>query len=83
MAEKTTPIKRLWDLIYIEKREITSIYFYAILSGLVQLSVPLGVQAIIGFVLGASMVTSICFDYSGCTWRADGRYNANEPNEDY
>jgi ABC-type bacteriocin/lantibiotic exporter with double-glycine peptidase domain len=29
------------------------------LSGLVQLSVPIGVQAIIGFVLGASMVTSI------------------------
>ncbi len=59
MAEKTTPTKRLWDLIYIEKKEITSIYFYAILSGLVQLSVPIGVQAIIGFVLGASMVTSI------------------------
>lgn len=59
MAEKTNPIKRLWDLIYIEKKEITSIYFYAILSGLVQLSVPIGVQAIIGFVLGASMVTSI------------------------
>lgn len=59
MTEKTTPTKRLWDLIYIEKKEITSIYFYAILSGLVQLSVPIGVQAIIGFVLGASMVTSI------------------------
>jgi ABC-type bacteriocin/lantibiotic exporter with double-glycine peptidase domain len=59
MAEKISPTKRLWDLIYIEKKEITSIYFYAILSGLVQLSVPIGVQAIIGFVLGASMVTSI------------------------
>lgn len=59
MAEKTSPIKRLWELIYIEKKEITSIYFYAILSGLLQLSVPIGVQAIIGFVLGASMVTSI------------------------
>ena len=61
MAEKTNPLKRLWNLIYIEKKEITSIYFYAILSGLVQLSVPIGVQAIIGFVLGASMVTSIYF----------------------
>jgi ABC-type bacteriocin/lantibiotic exporter with double-glycine peptidase domain len=29
------------------------------LSGLVNLSLPLGIQAIIGFVLGASMVTSI------------------------
>ena len=59
MVEKTSPIARLWDLIIVEKKEIVSIYFYAILSGLLQLSVPLGVQAIIGFVLGASMVTSI------------------------
>ena len=33
--------------------------FFAILSGLIQLSVPLGIQSIIGFVLGAAMVTSI------------------------
>ncbi|MBX7226192.1 MAG: ATP-binding cassette domain-containing protein [Chitinophagales bacterium] len=43
----------------LEKSEIVSIYFYAILSGLVQLSVPIGIQSIIGFVLGATMVTSI------------------------
>jgi ATP-binding cassette subfamily B protein len=59
MTEKISPVKRLWDLITLEKKEIISVYFYAILSGLVQLSVPIGVQAIIGFVLGASMVTSI------------------------
>ena len=53
------PLKRLWQLIILEKQEIISVYFYAVLSGLVQLSVPVGVQAIIGFVLGASMVTSI------------------------
>ena len=53
------PLKRLWQLIVLEKQEIISVYFYAVLSGLVQLSVPIGVQAIIGFVLGASMVTSI------------------------
>jgi ATP-binding cassette subfamily B protein len=55
----TKPFSRLFQLIQSEKKEISSIYFYAILSGLVQLSVPLGIQAIIGFVLGASMVTSI------------------------
>ena len=53
------PINRLWQLIVLERSEIISIYFYAILSGLVQLSVPIGVQSIIGFVLGATMVTSI------------------------
>lgn len=57
--EKITPLQRLWKLIKLEKPEIISIYFYAILSGLIQLSVPVGIQAIIGFVLGASMVTSI------------------------
>jgi ATP-binding cassette, subfamily B, bacterial len=57
--EKVNPIKRLFNLVLLDKKEILSIYFYAILSGLVQLSVPLGVQAIISFVLGASMVTSI------------------------
>lgn len=59
LMEKTNPLLRLWNLIALEKKEISSIYFYAILSGLLQLSVPLGVQAIIGFVLGASMVTSV------------------------
>lgn len=53
------PFLRLWQLINSDKADIVSIYFYAILNGLVQLSLPVGVQAIIGFVLGASMVTSI------------------------
>lgn len=57
--EKKSPSKRLGQLLFLEKKEIVSIYFFAILSGLIQLSVPLGIQAIIGFVLGATMVTSI------------------------
>ncbi|MBP6623554.1 MAG: ABC transporter ATP-binding protein [Chitinophagaceae bacterium] len=51
--------RKIWNLLLQDKSEIFAIYFYAILSGLVQLSVPIGVQAIIGFVLGASMVTSL------------------------
>ncbi len=57
--EKKSPLKRLLDLLLFEKKEIVSIYFFAILSGIIQLSVPLGIQAIIGFVLGAAIVTSI------------------------
>lgn len=53
------PFSRLWQLIVLDRKEITSIYFYAVLSGLLQLSLPVGIQAIVGFVLGASMVTSI------------------------
>jgi len=55
----TNPMRKFWDLLLSERKEISSVYFYAILSGLVQLTVPVGVQAIIGFSLGASMVTSI------------------------
>lgn len=58
-ASKIHPLKRVQDLISLDKTEIASVYFYAILAGLVQLSVPIGIQSIIGFVLGASMVTSI------------------------
>ena len=56
---KTNPLLRLFNLILLDKKEITTIYFFAILNGFVQLSIPLGVQAIISFVIGASMVTSI------------------------
>lgn len=42
-----------------EKKDVTNIYFYAILNGLVQLSVPLGIQSIVSFVMGATMATSI------------------------
>jgi ABC-type bacteriocin/lantibiotic exporter with double-glycine peptidase domain len=41
------------------KKEIRAIYVFSILSGLVELSLPLGVQTIIGLVMGAQMVTSI------------------------
>ncbi len=53
------PVTRIKNLVKLEKEEITSVYFYAILKGLIQLSLPLGVQAIIGFVLGASMRASL------------------------
>ena len=46
-------------LLKLEKNEITAIYFYAISSGLIQLSLPLGIQSIIGFIIGNTMVASI------------------------
>lgn len=59
MAQETGGFQKLFQLLKLERVEIASIYFYATLSGLVQLSLPLGIQAIIGFVLGATMVTSV------------------------
>ncbi len=53
------PIRKFQELLKYEKHEITSIYFYAILTGILQLSLPLGIQSIISFVLGGSISTSI------------------------
>lgn len=59
MTLPKSPVARILNLVKLERKEITAIYFYAILNGLIQLSLPLGVQAIIGFVLGASMRASL------------------------
>ena len=56
---KTNAVSRILDILRFEKKEISAIYFYAILSGLVQLSLPLGIQSIISFVLGGSLSTSL------------------------
>jgi ABC-type bacteriocin/lantibiotic exporter with double-glycine peptidase domain len=42
-----------------EKSDITAIYFFAMLGGLVQLSLPVGIQAIIGFVLAGTLSASL------------------------
>ncbi len=59
MAFKTTPLARVWNLVKLEKIEIGSIYFYAVLSALIQLTLPVGVQAIISFVLSGAMTVSL------------------------
>lgn len=53
------PVKRILKVIELEKNEISSVYFYAILNGLIQLSLPLGIQSIISFVLGGAITTSL------------------------
>lgn len=52
-------IFRLFRIIKLERREISAIYFYAILFGLLQLTLPLGIQSIINFVLAGSFSTSM------------------------
>jgi len=53
-----TPLKRFFNLLKNEKKEIYAIYFYAVLNGLVSLSLPLGIQAILNFILGGRLTTS-------------------------
>lgn len=54
-----SPVARILNLVKLEKSEIWSIYFYAILNGLILLTVPIGIQTIVGLVMGASFRASI------------------------
>jgi ABC-type bacteriocin/lantibiotic exporter with double-glycine peptidase domain len=53
-----SPVKRLFRLLQIEKKEVYTIYFYAAMNGIIMLSLPLGIQAILNFILGGRISTS-------------------------
>jgi len=55
----TSASKKLFQLINLEKREVGQIYFYAVLIGMIQLSLPLGIQAIIGLLFGGVLSVSL------------------------
>jgi len=59
MYNVVEPLKRFIELVKLEKKEIISIYFYAALSGLIYLSLPLGIQAIINLLFGGIISTSL------------------------
>lgn len=54
-----TSASGLWNLVREEKTDITTIYFYSAFNGALQLSLPVGIQAIIGFVLGGTLSASL------------------------
>ena len=45
-----TPLKRLYNLLELDKKDVSQLFFYAIIAGLISLSLPLGIQAIINFI---------------------------------
>lgn len=47
-------LRKFFQVIRLEKKEVSAIYFYSILSGLLQLTLPLGIQAIINFTQAAA-----------------------------
>ena len=53
-----SPWQRLIGLLNLEKRDIFQILYYAIFDGVVALSLPLGIQAIINLIQGAQISTS-------------------------
>lgn len=53
-----TPVKRFFNLLKVDKQEVFSIYVYALFNGIVTLSIPLGIQAIISFLTAGEASTS-------------------------
>ncbi|SFP76301.1 peptidase domain-containing ABC transporter [Hymenobacter arizonensis] len=58
-ASHLTPVRRLLRLLGAERRDITYLYVYAALAGVINLSLPLGVQSVIGFVTSGALSTSL------------------------
>lgn len=58
IQSKLTPWQRFLGLLKIEKKDILQISYYAIFEGIVALSLPLGIQAIINLLQGAQISAS-------------------------
>jgi ATP-binding cassette, subfamily B, bacterial len=52
-------IRSLFKMLKVDKKDISNIYFFAILGGLIGLVLPLGIQTIINFVMANQLSTSI------------------------
>jgi len=55
---KISAWQRFVSLLQLDKKDIRQIFYYAIFTGLVALSLPLGIQAIINLIQGAQVSTS-------------------------
>ncbi|MCY7291730.1 MAG: hypothetical protein LH615_06040, partial [Ferruginibacter sp.] len=52
-------LRKLHKLIMTDKKDVSAVYFFAIAGGLISLTLPLGIQTIISFVMAAKLSTSI------------------------
>lgn len=53
-----TSWQRLIRMLKLDKRDVRQVFYYAIFAGLVSLTLPLGIQAIINLIQGAQVSTS-------------------------
>lgn len=59
MAKKIiTAWQRLIKMLKLDKKDVRQVFYYAIFAGLVSLTLPLGIQAIINLIQGAQVTTS-------------------------
>ncbi len=57
-SNQLTPLERFWRLLKPDSREIRNIYVYSIFIGLVSLTLPLGIQAIVNLIQGGQINTA-------------------------
>jgi len=55
----SSALKKIYSMLSLDGKDISAIYLFAILGGLVQLTLPIGIQTIINFVQAGSISTSI------------------------
>lgn len=58
METVLNPLQRILSLVRTEKRNVWYLYVYGVISGIINLSLPLGIQAIVGLVLGGMLSSS-------------------------
>ncbi len=58
MKQPSGHLTRLWGLLRPDVREVRDIYLFAMFSGLVNLSLPLGIQAIVNLIQGGKVSTA-------------------------
>lgn len=58
LKDPKLPLKRFWQLLATERKDIGKIYVYALFNGLLSLSIPLGIQAIINLIQSGTTSTA-------------------------
>jgi ABC-type bacteriocin/lantibiotic exporter with double-glycine peptidase domain len=54
-----TPLKRLFSMLELDRKDVIQIFAYAIIAGLISLSLPLGIQSIINFLQSGRVSASL------------------------
>ena len=53
-----TPLRRFINLLKLDRKDVYQVFVYAAFSGLISLSLPLGIQAIVNFIQGGQISVS-------------------------
>lgn len=59
LSPPPSPLQRLLRLLNTERRDIGYVYLYALVAGLISLSLPLGIQAVFNLVSGGMVFSSV------------------------